>query len=296
MKYLTRLLLYLGLFALAACSADRLPPRPYAVMPRETSLLNAIVNQPGVEITPPHGVSPEQGMSLAKALAVALQEEDIPAVVGQTLTGAHRLMGTARLETGAIILSWTLHDPMGAELGTVQARDAVSKQAGADEPLPDTVVQALTAQVAPGLAQRLQPPKGAQGENLRVFVPDIAGLPGDGGKSLPLALRRALNVAGMSLAEKDDPKAIRIVGQVVVSDLDAANQLVKLNWRVLRPDGVEIGAVDQSNPVPLGRLDTSWGEIAYGAAAGAAEGIIPLLQDYQSRPAVQGPPMPEVAP
>lgn len=296
MKHLTRRLLYLGLFALAACSADRHTPRPYVVMPRDTRLLNSIVNQPGVEITPPQGVPAVLAMPLAEALALALQEEEIPAVVGQTLTGAHRLTGTARLEEGAIILSWTLHDPTGAELGTMQARDAVSIQTRADNPLSYTVVQALTAQVAPGLAQRLQPRNAAQGEILRVFVPDIAALPGDGGKSLPLALRRALNVAGLSLAEKDDPRAIRIVGQVVVSDLDAANQLVRLNWRVLRPDGVEIGAVDQSNPVPRGRLDANWGEIAYSAATGAAEGIIPLLQDYQSQPAAQRVPTPEVTP
>jgi len=265
-------------------------------MPREAHLLDMIVNQPGVEISPPEGLPPELGIAVAKALAEALQQEDVPALAGQKLTGAHRLTGTARLENGAITIAWRLLDPKGAELETVEVRDAVSKQAGDGAPLPKTVLQALTAQAVSGLVPQLQAKASPHGENLRVFVPDIAGLPGDGGKSLPLALRHALSAAGMGVAETDDSKAIRVIGQINVSDIDAATQQVMLSWRVLDADGVEIGTIDQSNPVPKGRLDGNWGEIAYAAAGGAAEGIVPLLQDHQSRLAVQNKVKPAPAP
>ncbi len=282
-----RLLILASLATLTACYGDHQPPRPYAAMPREAHLLDAIVNQPGVEIAPPEGVSPELGMPVAKALAEALQEADVPAVAGQSLAGAHRLTGTARLENGAIIIAWRLHDPKGAELKIVEVRDAVSKQLSTGAPLPQTVLQALTAQAVSGLVPQFQATAIPHGENLRVFVPDIAGLPGDGGKSLPFALRRALGAVGMSVAATEEPRAIRIIGRVIVSDMDAATQQVMLNWRVLGADGVEIGVVDQSNRVPRGRLDGNWGDIAYAAARGAAEGVVPLLQDHQSRLAVQ---------
>ena len=285
MSLIIRLLMFPTLLALAACDPDHPPPLPYAVMPRDANLLNAIVHQAGVEITPPEGVPAEIGGPLAKALVDALQEQDIPAITGQKLEGAHAIKGMARMDAGAIVVDWVLYTPDGAELGGVKVRDALSADASADKPLPATVIQALTAQAVAALALHFPATSGEQGENLRVFVPDIPNVPGDGGKSLPTALRNALRAAGMSIAEAQDPQAIRIEGQVILSELDAANQLVKLTWRVLAPDGSEIGLVDQGNPVPHGRLDGNWGDVAYGAAAGAAEGIVPLLQDYQARPA-----------
>ncbi len=283
MNIVLRLLLFSTLLMLAACNADRQPPLPYAVMPRDSSLLNVIVNQAGVEVTPPDGVSGEIGVPLTHALVDALQEQDIPAVTGQTLVGAHSITGAARLETGAIIVDWVLYDPDGAELDQIEVRDGLPPHAAPDKPLSATVIQALTAQALAGLVPHFPVAGGPQGGNLRVYVPDIVNVSGDGGRSLPIALRNALRAAGMSVAEQADPEAIRIEGQVLVSELDAASQLVKLSWRVLAADGTEIGYIDQSNPVAHGRLDGSWAEIAYGAAAGAADGIIPLLQDYQAR-------------
>jgi len=177
-----------------------------------------------------------------------------------------------------------LRGPEGAELGSIEVRDALSPGADPMEPLDATVAQALAARTAVAFAAYFPAAGGSHGVPLRVFVPDIANVPGDGGKSLPLALRSALRAAGMSVAEAEDPQAIRIEGQALLSELDAASQLVKLSWRVLATDGAEIGHIDQSNPVAHGRLDGNWGDVAYGAAAGAAEGIVPLLQDYQARP------------
>ena len=285
MNRLIRLLIVSPAFLLAACDPDHPPPLPYAVMPRDANLLNAIVHQAGVEVTPPEGVPVEIGGPLAKALVDALQEQDIPAITGQGLAGAHAIKGMARMETGAIMIDWVLYTPDGAELGGVKVRDALSVNANAGKALPTTVIQALTSQAVAALVLHFPAASGEQGENLQVFVPDIPNVPGDGGKSLPIALRNALRAAGMRIAGAQDAQAIRIEGQVILSELDAANQLVKLTWRALAPDGSEIGLVDQSNPVPHGRLDGNWGEIAYGAASGAAQGIVPLLQDYQARPA-----------
>ncbi len=283
MNSITRLLVFSALLGLAACDPDHPPPLPYAVMPRDANLLKAIVQQAGVEVTPPEGVPAAIGAPLAQALVDALQDQDIPAITGQKLTGAHMLRGNARMEPGAIVVDWVLYTPDGAELGGVQVRDALSAAALPDKPLPTTVIQALTAQAIAALALHFPAISGTDGENPLVFVPDIASVPGDGGKSLPGALRNALRAAGMRVSDAQDDQAIRIEGQVHLSELDAASQLVKLTWRALAPDGSEIGLVDQSNPVPHGRLDGNWGEIAYSAASGAADGIIPLLQDYKAR-------------
>ncbi|MEQ1889276.1 MAG: hypothetical protein ABL951_08880 [Alphaproteobacteria bacterium] len=284
MNKFIRCLMFFTAFALAGCNGEHQPPLPYAVMPRDANLLNAIVNQAGVEVSPPEGLPADSAIQVAKALAEALQENDIPAVMGQKLAGAHTLKGAVRLEPGAIVVSWSLYDPKGVRLGNMEARDSVAADRGADITLAPNVIQALTAQAVAAISPYFPATAGAHGNNLRFFIPEIAGVPGDGGKSLPLALGRALRAAGLSEAPDQDPEAIRIEGQVTLSELNAASMLVKLSWRVAAADGSEIGRIDQSNPVSRRRLDGNWGDVAYGAAAGAAEGIIPLLQDYQARP------------
>lgn len=285
MKAAFRLLIVLALFALAACNADRQPPLPYAVMPRDANLLPLITRQAGVEIMPPEGIAAGSGAALAGALAVALQEHDIAAASGHKLAGGQLIKGVVRREPGAIIIAWALSGADGAELAKFEARDALPANADPGEPLDPGVAQALAVRAAAAFAPYFPAASGPQSAVPALFVADIAAAPGDGGAALPLALRNALRAAGMRVAEQNGPQAIRIEGEVHLSELDAASQLVKLSWRVLAPDGAEIGRIDQSNPVFSGQLDSHWGPVAYEAAAGAAEGIIPLLQDYQAQTA-----------
>jgi len=280
---LIRLLIILGPLALAACNGGQQPPLPYAVMPRDAGLLHTIIEQASVEIEQPEGVAPETGAALAAALADALQEQDIPAVSGKKLSGAHILRGTARMKNGVIRIDWALLTPAAESLDSFSVQHAVPFDATADTPLRPEVLRALSVQAATFLNARLAGKGVAHQENLSLFVPDIANAPGDGGKTLPLALRRALGASGMTVVAAHSAGVLRIEGQILLSDLNAAEQLVNLNWRVLDPQGVEIGRIDQSNPVAKGRLEGNWGEVAYSAAAGAAEGIIPLLQDFQAR-------------
>lgn len=268
----------------AGCDTDRQPPLPYAVMPRDANLLQEILGNAGVEVSPPEGVSPEIGAQLANALASGLQDQDIPAIAGKKLSGAHQIRGMARMEPGVIVINWQLYEPGGEELAGVEVRDALATGTAPDKLLDSNAVQALTTRTVTALALHFPAMGGEHGENLQIFVADIADAPGDGGKSLPLALRNALRAAGMRVTQTPGPEAIRIEGQIQVSP-QGAGELITLAWRVLAADGTEIGFIDQSNPVAARRTDGNWGELAFAAAAGAADGIIPLLADYRTRTA-----------
>ena len=50
-------------------------------------------------------------------------------------------------------------------------------------------------------------------------------------------------------------------------------------WRLAGADGTEIGAFEQSGPVPGSGLDGAWGALADAIARGAAEGVALLLAD-----------------
>lgn len=265
-----------------------MPPRPYTVMPKQPSMLSSIIATSGVEVTPPAGVGAALGVPLAEALSAALQEQDIPSVTQKPLAGGHRITGAARLEANSIIVLWLLQNPAGETLSRFEARGAVAPHRKAETPLDPGVAQALATRTAAAFAPYFLAQHGLQGASLKVAVPDLVNVAGDGGRSLPLALRRALSAAGLQVVAEQTPQTVRISGQVHLSDLDAASQLVALTWRVTAADGSEIGVVEQSNPVPRGRLEGNWGEMAYAAAAGAAEGILPLLQDYQAKLASEG--------
>ena len=288
MNVILRLMILAVALAAAGCDTERQPPMPYAVMPRDGNILGEILNHTGVEVVPPEGVSPETGAQLAGALATALQEQDIPALMGKKLAGGHQIRGDAKIESGAIVINWLLYKPDGEELAGVEVRDALSKDAAPDKLLEPGVLQALTTRAVTALALHFPATGGEFEPDMKLFVPDIEGVPGDGGKSLPHELRNALRAAGMNVTNTADPGAYRIEGQVQITG-QGAGQLVTLSWRVLDSAGKEIGHVDQSNPVAAGRLDGNWGDIAFGAAAGAADGVIPLLEDYRAK-TVRNPP------
>lgn len=282
MKIFIRSLIIFTLLAAGACSTDdHMPPRPYTVMPKDANMLSSIIGTIGVEVLPPEGLAAELAAPLAEALSAALRDQDIPALASGVLTGGHRIMGKAQQAADDLVIVWTLQNSAGAILAEHTMRQPLGLKGGA--PLDAGLNEALAERAAAAFAPHLQAASGGSMQAFKVLVPDITNVSGDGGKSLPLALRRALSAAGLNVVSADDAAAIRITGQVHLSDLDPANQLVSLIWLVSAPDGSEIGRVEQSNPVPRGRAEGNWGEMAYAAAAGAAEGILPLLQDYQAK-------------
>ena len=266
--------------ALAACAGEPTQPLPYGVMTKEPGLLGVITAQSGVEVMPPAGAGGGLAASLAEALAAALREQDIAALAGQELSGGHRISGKAQIHENALQTAWKLHDAGGAQVAQFETREALP--AGAQEDaIPESILRAVAERTAAAFAPHLLPSE-AHAASLRAFVPDIAGAPGDGGKSLPSALREALRAAGLTIVDAAAADALTINGTVQVSDLDAERQLVSLSWQVNAPDGGEIGRIDQNNPVSRGQLEAGWGGVAYAAASGAAEGILPLLDDYRA--------------
>ena len=81
--------------------------------------------------------------------------------------------------------------------------------------------------------------------------------------------------------------ALMVLGGVKTSAHEDG-QLVEVHWSVINDEGQELGSVTQSNVVPLGTLDGSWGDLAHDVADGAADGVVTLLREaYRRRPALK---------
>ncbi|HZB91319.1 MAG TPA: hypothetical protein VE397_07755, partial [Stellaceae bacterium] len=215
----------------------------------------------------------------------ALCDADIPASThGTGNRASDHLLTRAASEprsgsNAAVFLAWQLRAASGKVLGQgsiVAEEPAAGWQHG-------------DAAVAHDLAQRAVPsivrlvvapptPAVAVTEPLLAMGP-VTGAPGDGGSTLSRAMSYALNRAHVALAETETAKkSFILVGKVELSPPEGGQQQVKVSWILKRPDGGEIGHIDQQNRVPAGSLDGPWGEVAFAVANAAAPGVAALIE------------------
>jgi hypothetical protein len=114
-----------------------------------------------------------------------------------------------------------------------------------------------------------------------VAVPRVSGAKGKGNAELTKAMRDVLRESGWPVLEGPREDAVVIRGKVTLGAVKGDLQNVKIKWSVATADGQKLGDVDQSNDVPAGSLDSSWGENARYASEAAAEGIFKLIQGYR---------------
>jgi hypothetical protein len=110
-----------------------------------------------------------------------------------------------------------------------------------------------------------------------VLVQPVAGAPGDGQRSLTVALKKRLYAGGVKLANGTAVNVYMVKGTVKLVDASGGKQSIRIDWQVLDPSGRKLGTVSQQNTIPKGSLNGPWGAIADAAAGAAAAGIIKLL-------------------
>jgi hypothetical protein len=245
-------------------AGDVRPPSSPVLSPRDSG---------GVIVAPAAGTSP----AVAEALAAALRDADIPATtLGSGNKASFHLVARTRApsaEGRGISLDWELGSAEGKPLG----HGSESGEAGA--------ASELAARAVPGIAKLVQdePVAVAAVSEPLLAVRPVTGAPGDGGSALTRAMDYALRNAHVALAEKaGDKESFVLTGKVELSPPQSGKQQVKVRWQLQRPDGSEIGQVNQENAVPAGSLDGPWGDIAFAVASAAAPGVAALIQKVKT--------------
>jgi hypothetical protein len=114
-----------------------------------------------------------------------------------------------------------------------------------------------------------------------VAVLPVTGAGGEGNRELTGAMRETLKTAGWKVAGGPRADALTLTGKVTLSKPVSGTQKVSLVWVIATPDGKVLGDIKQSNAVPAGSLDKSWGEGATYVAEAAATGIFELIGKYR---------------
>lgn len=264
-------------------------PRAFEGVARNEAMLAPSVSLASVVVEVPVGLESSFGGDLQSKVIRALETKDIAAQSRSSepsWTLRSRYAGTFRPDKkgpaiGVIV--WRLFD-----------RDAVRREQftttytgdTADALHPALAEQAsyVTEKVIAALSldggTAVNP--GVDGDAPVVRVGRIGGAPGDGNRSLALAMEGALRAKGAKIAQDQASGAWRVDCAVNVTPIDAQQERVKLVWTLVAADGQSVGTLVQENPVARGRLRQKWGEVAAYAAEAAADGIWQVLQQIPS--------------
>ncbi len=143
--------------------------------------------------------------------------------------------------------------------------------------LPKTAAPQPVAASTPPSGPRPAPAdKAASGEVL-TYVPAVTGAPGDGQRSLTLAIKKQLFKKGIKITSTSGSAAHTVKGSVAVTQAAGNKEAITIKWEVLDPSGRLLGTVSQKNTIATGSLNGNWGPTADAAASAATDGILKLL-------------------
>ncbi|MCW3476036.1 hypothetical protein [Limobrevibacterium gyesilva] len=274
----SRLALFLLLGLLAGCGSL---PRPFEGNPGATAL--RLAQPPPARLAVPAPgtafLTDAASDSLARNLAAALVDQEVPAVADAPGRTDWRLIITAETRGETIVPGYTVQDPAGVDQGATEglpisaaswaaAAPATLKQAAADAA--PRVASLLTHIEA---ARRQSDPNSLVNRPARVAFTGVTGAPGDGNQSLTRQIRDQLSKLGQVLQDTDQGADFTLVGEVKTAPIAGGQMRVEIQWLVKDARGAEAGRVVQLNEVPRGTLDGYWGDIALVVAQEAAGGV-----------------------
>ena len=255
-------------------------------------------------VSPVVGPPPPIDERLARLVAEELQYVDIPATTDLESDHLFVLKGEATSKsdwTGTYTkIVWQIQDEAGNKLSELNIEDTApfvspdapwdaldmaalkrlaQKTAEEIESAQDSLDQAAAA-VPPATksGEAAKPPRG------RLAIGVISGAPGDGNEALALALAQALKQYRVTVEANPGPGIYRTKAQVSVTNKDVETDTVRIEWRLMGPNGQSYGTVEQENDVPAGSVNQRWGDTAVYAAAGAGDGLVALMEQLGTTP------------
>jgi hypothetical protein len=275
--------------AVAACQPLPQPFQPAAAKKSSNPLLN-LPDRSGIVVRPVKGMPAETGSALAREMASALIDRNLPAFTERGNLSSLELTaqaiasptGDARSDIRVI---WRVSDPNGIQRGEHIFDIATRKTAWAQGS--PTLLREIAQKSAGKIAAIIQGPAerdstvGREERTLHVWK--IDGAPETAGALLRSELETALRRAALRVSSRMRDDSLVIVGIVTLAPPPSGTPAPEgqrelgLEWTVMSPDGREFGKLQQKNTVATDALENDWPRIARGIALGAAQGIGDIL-------------------
>jgi len=117
-----------------------------------------------------------------------------------------------------------------------------------------------------------------------IFVREVTGPSGAVTEPLKRAVHDKLAEMGARMAEAPADGAYVVSGTVTLTDGGQGTTEIALVWRVLAPDGRDLGKADQANALPTDAVRKTWPEIATMAGRAAAGSVAQIIASDFNRP------------
>lgn len=278
-----RLTLAAGLGALLAVATACQPlPQPFqpGASQKTSNPLLKLPDRSGIVVRPVTGMPGDSGAALAREMAAALINRNLPAFTengsrsSMILTGQAipRSRGATRSE---IRLIWKISNAAGLQAGEHVLDIAARKSAWAKGS--PALLRDMAVKSAGKVAALIQGPaeidRTANRTKRTLHVWKIDGAPETAGALLRAELESSLRRRALRVSSKMRDDSIIIVGTVSLKPGTKGRRALSLVWSVRSPGGNELGKLRQKNSVTPDSLENDWPAIARNIATGAAEGI-----------------------
>ena len=221
----------------------------------------------------------------ARDLSNAMVAQTVPAFAQKPQRGDWVLGVSAALNGNTVTPSYSITDPRGHVQGNLTGAPVSSKAwANGDKTALNDAASSAGPQLAALLsnidaALKESDPNSLYNRPPRLDFSGITGAPGDGDDSLAKEMRQDIGNLGVILVSQQDQADYLMHARVRMTKVNATTQHIEINWIVDTSDGKEAGRVAQLHDIPMGSLDTYWGDVAVVAASEAAKGVKEVIDN-----------------
>lgn len=276
--------LALLVMALAACQPLPQPFQPAASKKTANPLLE-LPDRSGIVVRPVQGMPEDIGTALAREMATALIDRNLPAFTEEANPSSLVLTGQAIAaprpgKSRQVQVIWRISARDGTQRGE-HTLDMTTDQTDWTDASP-AVLRAIAQKSAAKIAEIVQGPaerdRTADRVERTLHVWKIDGAPEPAAALLRQELETALRRRALRVSSKMRDDSIIVLGTVTLAPALKGQRQLGLEWAVMSPDGRSLGKLQQKNTVTADALETDWPKIARVIAIGAAEGIGDVLE------------------
>jgi len=270
--------------AVAACQPLPQPFRPNA----SKKIANPLVrlgNQFGVVVRPVEGMPADSGTAMAREMATALIDHNLPAFLKDGTSSSLVLTGQAIAKLrdstrSQIRIIWRLSERNGRQRAEYVLHIAALKSAWIRSS--PSLLRGIAQQSAGKIAKFFQNPSERDQTAGRLkrtlHVEKIVGAPETAGALLRSELETALRRQALRVSSKTRKSAVVIVGTVSLATGAKELRQLSVEWVLMSAASRDLGKLRQKNLVTIDALENDWPKIARGIALNAAQGIGDLLK------------------
>jgi hypothetical protein len=251
----------------------------------------------GVVIREVSGLSDVQSRAVRTALAEEFSRRDIAAAMTGQNRAIRHIDGVGKIDSAAdgrqrVQIDWTLYDRDAKPLTTASSTAIIAAPRWQDRDpkvlsalVKDAAARFTAAMVEPaydradGLtsSQTGDRPAGRH-PGIPLHIWPIAGPSNQANIFLQTAMGRALTRRGISVVKQMEQAQLILSGEIALGPPQGRNRPIEVIWAMLRPDGKELGRLNQRNTVSEATLKSGWGALSRSIAEAAAGAVGELIR------------------